>query len=190
MVNASAACARAGRVLPGAFRRALTGFALLGLGACSWLPAAPSLPGADLFSAPRQLRGHMVDEEDLRQVSVGVSTRRDVEAVLGSPSATGTFDENEWYYISGVTRQRPGRQLALEQQAVVLVRFDGGGTVREIRRLGADDGRDVRVVERVTPSPGNERTLLQQLFGNIGRVGPGLGAQQTGPGSPGPTSTR
>jgi hypothetical protein len=38
-------------------------------------------------------------------------------------------------------------------------------------------------VRRITPSPGNERTLLQQLFGNIGRVGPGIGNQpQTGPG--------
>jgi outer membrane protein assembly factor BamE (lipoprotein component of BamABCDE complex) len=174
-------------------RPALAGVALLLFGGCSYLPEMPSLPsmpalpGADVFDSPRQLRGNMVDEEQLRQVVVGVSTRRDVEAVLGSPSATGTFDERDWFYIGGITRQRPGRLLAVDDQRVVRVSFDSGGTVREVTRLGPEDGRDVQVVQRTTPSPGNERTLLQQLFGNIGRVGPGIGAQgPTGPGSPTP----
>jgi outer membrane protein assembly factor BamE (lipoprotein component of BamABCDE complex) len=132
----------------------------------------------------------LVEDEDLRQIVVGVSSRSDVQALLGSPSATGTFDESEWFYIGGVTRQRPGRLLAIEDQQVLVVRFDNGGTVRELRRLGPEDGRDVRVVSRTTPSPGNERTLMQQLFGNIGRVGPGLGNQPGGPGAPGPTGAR
>lgn len=170
------------------------GAALL-LGACSDLPEMPSLslpsmpelPGADIFDSPRQLRGHMVEEEELRQLVPGVSSRRDVESLLGSPSATGTFDDSDWFYIGSVTRQRPGRQLAIEDQRVVRIRFDRGGRVQEIARLGPEDGREVQAVSRTTPSPGNERTLLQQLFGNIGRVGPGLGAQTpTGPGSPTP----
>jgi hypothetical protein len=41
------------------------------------------------------------------------------------------------------------------------------------------------MVSRETPVPGNERTFLQALFGNVGRFGAGaLGAQpqQTTPG--------
>lgn len=190
--NAAAPWASDGRA---PCRLAVAVVLFLGLGGCSYMPSTaslPALPGLDLFEAPRQVRGHMVDEEDLRQIVAGVSSRRDVEALLGSPSATGTFDDSEWFYIGGVTRQRPGRQLALEQQQVVLIRFDARDTVRDVRRIGQEEGRAVRVVERTTPSPGNERTLLQQLFGNIGRVGPGLGAQggATGPGAPGPASTR
>ncbi|WP_372618753.1 outer membrane protein assembly factor BamE [Falsiroseomonas sp.] len=181
-------CAR-----PRPARLALAGAALVLLGACSYLPEMPSLPsmpalpGADIFDSPRQLRGHLVDEEDLRQVVVGVSSQRDVETLLGSPSATGTFDDRDWFYIGGVTRQRPGRLLAVDDQRVVRIRFDNQGTVRDVTSLGPEDGRDVQVVSRTTPSPGNERTLLQQLFGNIGRVGPGIaGAAPTGPGSPAP----
>ncbi|HEV7267030.1 MAG TPA: outer membrane protein assembly factor BamE [Falsiroseomonas sp.] len=170
-------------------RLALAGAALVLLGACSYLPEMPSLPsmptlpGADVFDSPRQLRGHLVDEEDLRQVVVGVSSQRDVQTLLGSPSATGTFDDRDWFYIGGVTRQRPGRLLAVDDQRVVRIRFDNQGTVREVASLGPEDGRDVQAVSRITPSPGNERTLMQQLFGNIGRVGPGIaGAAPTGPG--------
>ena len=43
--------------------------------------------------------------------------------------------------------------------------------VSEIRELTQADGRDVRMVSRETPVPGNERTLMQALFGNIGRPG-------------------
>jgi outer membrane protein assembly factor BamE (lipoprotein component of BamABCDE complex) len=148
----------------------------------------PALPGTDVFNSPRQIRGHQVDDEDLRQITAGVSTRSDVTALLGSPTATGTFDDSEWYYISGVTRQRPARTLTLEDQSVVVVRFDPRGTVQEVRRVTREEGQDVRFVQRETPSPGTERTLLQQLFGNIGRLGPGLGNQPTGgPGSPTPS---
>lgn len=165
-------------------RATLAGATLLALAGCSTMS---SLPGASLFESPRQLRGHQVAQEDLQQIVVGVSSRSDVATLLGSPSATGTFDDSHWYYISSVTRQRPGQNLAIEDQQVVSIRFDQRGTVQEIRRLGPEDQRDVQFVSRVTPSPGNERTLLQQLFGNIGRVGPGLGQQQQGPGSTTPS---
>ena len=134
---------------------------------------------------PRSLRGNLIEDDQLSQVVVGVSSRNDVLALLGSPSATGTFDDSEWFYIGGVTRQRPGRLLGIEEQRVVIMRFDQRGTLREVRRLGVEDGRDIAAVSRITPTPGNERSFLQQLFGNIGRVGPGVtGGQSTGPGAP------
>ncbi|WP_270939408.1 outer membrane protein assembly factor BamE, partial [Falsiroseomonas oryzae] len=167
-------------------RLALAAAALLGLGGCTLMPNLPPLPGADLFSSPPTYRGHAVVNEDLEQLTIGVSSRNDVQSLLGSPTASGTFDDSDWFYISSITRQRPGRALAVEDQQIVQIRFGGDGTVQEIRRLGPNDGRDIQVVSRVTPSPGNERTLMQQLFGNIGRVGPGLGAQQNAmPGAPG-----
>lgn len=141
---------------------------MLALSACS------SLPGANIFETPVQMRGHAVDAEELRQLVPGTSSRADVQAVLGSPSATGTFDQETWYYISSVTRQRPGRQLAVEDQRVVVVTFDPRGTLREVRQVGPEAAQDVATVDRVTPAPGNERTLLQQLFGNLGRLAPGI----------------
>ncbi len=163
--------ARQTRRLPGA---ALALSALLATAGCSWMP---SVPGAGLFESPRQMRGHAVEAEALAQITPGVSSRADVEAALGSPSATGTFDNAVWYYMSSVTRQRPGRTLAVEDQRVVAIHFTPEGVVRDIQRIGPEDGRNVQVVSRITPSPGNDRTILQQLFGNIGRLAPGLGGQ-------------
>lgn len=148
--------------------------ALLGTAGCAWMP---SVPGGGLFESPRQLRGHAVDDAALAQITPGVSSRADVETLIGSPSQTSTFDDATWYYMSSVTRQRPGRTLSVEDQRVVAIGFTPAGVVQDIRRIGPEDAREVAVVSRVTPSPGNDRTLLQQLFGNIGRLAPGVGGQ-------------
>lgn len=172
-------------------RGAALAAALLLLGGCDWLPSLPTLPalpGTDVFDSPRVMRGQAIDQEDLNQITVGVTSRNDVAALLGTPTASGTFDDENWYYISAITRQRPGRQLAVEDQQVVAISFDPRGTVREVRRLTQADSRPVQVVQRETPSPGNERTILQQLFSNLGRLGPGVGGLQTqGPGAPAPS---
>jgi len=160
---------------------ALAMVALLGTAGCSGLS---SVPGLGLFESPRQMRGHAVDEATLTQITPGVSSRADVETLIGSPSHTGTFDNSVWYYMSSVTRQRPGRTLSVEDQRVVAIRFTQAGVVEDIRRIGPEEARDVRVVSRITPSPGNDRTIMQQLFGNIGRLAPGLGGQAQGIGAP------
>ena len=142
--------------------RALFLLAALALGACERL-APPPVP-----------RGNRVEPDRLAQITKGVQTRSDVLALLGPPSARGTFDEANWFYISGTTQLLPGRYLELRDRVVVAINFDRRGVVQDIRELKPEDGRDVGMVSRETPVPGTERNLLQALFGNIGR--PGLGA--------------
>ena len=54
---------------------------------------------------------------------------------------------------------------------VVAIRFDGSGRVSNVARYGVEDGKVIDLITRTTPTYGREITLLQQLFGNIGRVG-------------------
>lgn len=138
------------------------------------------LPACRIFEAPEIQRGNRVTEDQLREITPGVQTKADVQSLLGSPTQTSTFGDNEWYYISSKTRQRPGRELLVSDQQVVVVEFDTRGVVREVRTVTEADGKRVDMVSRETPVPGNERTLLQALFGNIGRFGPGASTVPTG----------
>ena len=135
------------------------------------LLSAP-LGGCAVFGAPEEPRGNRADSELLKELTPGVSSRADVTALLGSPSATSTFDQREWYYISAYTHVRPGRLPGIDNQRVVVVRFNENGVVEGIEEKGERDMRDVATVARTTPVPGNDRSLLQALFGNIGRFGP------------------
>jgi len=49
------------------------------------------------------------------------------------------------------------------------VRFDDKGVVSSIEALGLEDGRNVELVERATPTAGNEMTILEQVLGNMGK---------------------
>jgi outer membrane protein assembly factor BamE (lipoprotein component of BamABCDE complex) len=148
------------------------------LGGCGWVTD-------HLGPAPVE-RGNRVDPERLGQITPGVQTRNDVEALLGSPTARGTFDEDNWYYISARTRIQAARFLEVEDRRVVAISFNRDGVVSGIRELGEADGRPVAVVSRETPVPGNDRSLLQALFGNIGRPGVDRGSRSANPASFGP----
>ncbi|MBP0446861.1 outer membrane protein assembly factor BamE [Roseomonas sp. SSH11] len=143
------------------------------------------LGGCALFGAPDELRGNRAEPELLRELTPGVASKADVTALLGSPSATATFDDREWYYISATTHTRPGRLPGVDNQRVVVIRFNDRGVVESIEQKGEGEMRNVAVVSRTTPVPGNERSLLQALFGNIGRFGP-TPTQPTTPGAGAP----
>ncbi len=129
------------------------------LGGCSFFQAAP-IP-----------RGNRVTEDQLAQISPGVQTRRDVQAILGSPSFAGTFDDSNWYYLSAISRIAPGQRMQMDDRRMVAVSFNRAGVVEGVRILTEADGQTVALVDRETPVPGNDRSVLQQLFGNVGRFG-------------------
>ena len=145
------------------------------LGACS------------VIEAPHQLRGNKVDADLLKELVPGTSTRADATALLGSPSAKATFDDNTWIYISETTQTRVGRTPGITSQDVTVLTFDPAGTLRAMKRLDQDASRPVDMVSRTTPSPGSEASFLQQLLGNVGKFNAGAPSGRTGsgPGSSG-----
>src|SRR4051812_33920298 len=95
------------------------------------LIALPLLLGAcSFFQASLVQRGNRVTADQLGEITPGVQTKADVRTVLGSPTQTGMFGDDEWYYISSNTRQRPAQQLAVRDQQTVVVEFDRAGVVR------------------------------------------------------------
>ncbi|MBS7813153.1 outer membrane protein assembly factor BamE [Roseococcus pinisoli] len=163
------------------------------LAGCAYLPPAPERP-RNIFSTPIVPRGHAVSEEQIQQITPGVTTRSDVQALLGSPSQTSTFTDDSWYYFSSSTQLRPGRTLAVRDERVVAVNFGPEGTVTGVREIGEGDMPRVSFVSRETPTPGNDRSILQALFGNIGRFnsGPmgGAGGDIVPTGGPTPNTGR
>ena len=144
--------------------------------------------GCSIFQAQSQLRGNHVDADQLKELVPGTSTRTDVTALIGSPTARATFDDNTWIYISEVTRPRIARVQGVLSQDVVVLSFNDQGVLQEVKRLNQDDAMPVTVVSRTTPLPGTEASFLQQLFGNIGRFNAATPSQGVGPigGAPGP----
>jgi len=144
------------------------------------------LGGCSLFEAKPTLRGNRVDADQLKELVPGTSTRADVTALIGTPTARATFDDNTWIYISEVTRPQIARTQGVLSQDVVLLGFNDQGVLQEVRQLNQEDALPVTVATRSTPSPGTEASFLQQLFGNIGRFN-AVGQNQGAPSGGAPT---
>ena len=132
-----------------------------------------------LFSWPPQPRGQQVDPADVTQLVPGTSTRKDVTALLGSPTATASFDPNTWLYVSQITRPVIGGTQTVRSQHVIAVSFDQAGVLHDVTVKDKADALPVQVVSRTTPSPGTHASFLQQLIGNIGRFNPTGGPSST-----------
>jgi outer membrane protein assembly factor BamE (lipoprotein component of BamABCDE complex) len=167
----------------------LTLFARLMAAPTVALAACLLVTGCGWLMPPPQVRGNHVDADQLKELVPGTSTRADVTALVGSPTARATFDDNTWLYVSEVTQPRIGATLAVLDQQVTVLTFNDQGVLKDIRLVTQDEAAPLRMVSRTTPSPGTEASFLQQLFGNIGRfnaagASQGLGGSAGGAPSP------
>ncbi len=113
--------------------------------------------------------GFMPNSELVSQIQTGEQDKFEVVEVLGSPSSLATFDDDIWYYITQQSRTFAFFKPEIIDQQVLVVRFDEADVVSEINRYTIEDGLIVDPVTRETPTAGKELSILQQLFGNIGR---------------------
>ena len=114
--------------------------------------------------------GFQVIDKDPKEIAVGTDTKATVLAQLGSPSAVSTFEDNIWYYISQTTERYTYNRPQVSQRSVTAITFnEGDDKVTEVRNLGLDDGQQIAMNGRETPTRGRELTILEQLLGNVGR---------------------
>lgn len=135
---------------------AVAGLGLLALGACS---------------SGLNTHGNLPDKELVEDIQPGVHSREDVLDILGSPSAISTFQDNRWYYIGSRSETVAFFDRDILERNVLVVSFAEDGLVGDKKVYNLKDGQDVDPVDRVTPTEGKKLTILQQLFGNVGRFG-------------------
>lgn len=133
------------------------------------------------------LRGHtgyIVDADLMNSVTVGTDNRQSVQATLGRPSFTGTFDEREWYYVARSTRNYAFANPKVTDQVTIKISFDPAGNVSAITRSDEAQVAAIRPYGKITPTLGRQKSFFEELFGNIGAVGAAGMGQPGGGGNP------
>jgi outer membrane protein assembly factor BamE (lipoprotein component of BamABCDE complex) len=121
--------------------------------------------------------GYRPNAEVVAQIKPGVTSKEEVQRLLGSPSSLSTFSDQSWYYVTQRTEQLTFYQEKVAAQDVLRIDFDANGLVADVNKRGLDVARNVVPASETTKTGGNELTLLQQFVGNIGRFNNG---QETG----------
>ncbi|MDG2243780.1 MAG: outer membrane protein assembly factor BamE [Rhodospirillaceae bacterium] len=114
-------------------------------------------------------RGNLPPEQALSQLQPGQQTRQDIQLILGTPSTVSTLGDETWYYVSAITTQYAFYSSEELKREVYALSFDERGILQEVKNLGLEDGEDLQIVERETPTMGREFSLIEQLIGNLGR---------------------
>tara|TARA_Y100001001_G_scaffold163878_1_gene194199 strand:+ start:1691 stop:2194 length:504 start_codon:yes stop_codon:yes gene_type:complete len=116
----------------------------------------------------RALHGNLVTPDRTENLAFGKSTKDDVMRALGSPTSRAAFNDNIWYYIGIETTKQGFMDPKIKNKKVVLVAFDEQGALSRFENI-TEDGVDVPIVSRETPTHGTNLTVLEQLLGNVGR---------------------
>ncbi|MEQ8356823.1 MAG: outer membrane protein assembly factor BamE [Kiloniellaceae bacterium] len=140
---------------------------LPGLRACAVLACAAIVLTA--CGSGIQQRGNTPEPEDVAEIQPGVHSRQDIIDLLGSPSTVSTFQDRKWYYIGQKTQEIAFMKPQVLDRKVLVITFDESGLVEGTSNYTMADAQDVDPVGRTTPTEGRDLTLIQQLFGNIGR---------------------
>lgn len=120
--------------------------------------------------------GAVITQDQIDLIPVG-SSRDQVMLALGSPSTTGSFDNEVFYYISQKKQKNFAYQKArVVDQRVIAVYFDANQTVTRVADYGIQDGKVFDFITRTTPTGGRDLTFLGQILS-----GPSSGAPPINP---------
>ncbi|MEO7277280.1 MAG: outer membrane protein assembly factor BamE [Sphingomicrobium sp.] len=136
-----------------------------------WIAAAGALLGG--CASVRAHKGAVIDKQLASSIQAGVDNKASVAKLLGTPSFTGQFTPDDWYYVSRDTRQFAFRNPRVAQETVLRVRFDPAGNVTAVQQSGKELVLNFDPSKRSTPTLGRERSFFEELFGGIGSVTPG-----------------
>jgi outer membrane protein assembly factor BamE (lipoprotein component of BamABCDE complex) len=123
-------------------------------------------------SATYRNHGYIPPEDELQELVVGIDTRATVEDLVGPPSSGGILEQGNYFYVRSRTKTLGLRAPREIEREVLAVSFDGEGVLSNIETFGLEEGRVVRLTRRVTASSVTDVSIVRQLLGNIGRIGP------------------
>lgn len=128
-------------------------------------------------------RGNLVEDSSLAELKVGESDQAAVQSTLGPPTATGTFENNVWYYSGMRTKKTAFFDPKVSYVRTLVVKFDDNGVLQSI------DEVDPKMAENISPSGGTTKTggrdltFMEQLIDNFSRPTlPGSITDKRGPG--------
>jgi outer membrane protein assembly factor BamE (lipoprotein component of BamABCDE complex) len=143
------------------------------------LLALPALQGC---VSVRSAHGYVLERGETELTAEpGLDTKESVLAKYGEPSMIGTFDPNAWYYMASLDASRAFFKPATKSRRIVAFHFNDEGVVTHFDKFSLEDGMDVKLVSRTTPTRGKELGFWEQLLGNVGRL-PAETGQGGGPG--------
>ena len=113
--------------------------------------------------------GHVINESELKQITIGTTTKADILQLLGQPSFAGAFDIQKLYYSSQVMLQPVASVKQTQRRVIYIFTLNKNNVLESINLVDKDDGLKIAHIDDKTPTPGDTFGILDQVFTNIRR---------------------
>ena len=113
--------------------------------------------------------GHVISESELKQISIGTTTKADIMQLLGQPSFAGAFDTQKLYYSSQVMLQPVASVKQTQHRIIYIFTLNKNDVLEAIDIVNKDDGLTIAHIDDKTPTPGDTFGILDQVFTNMKR---------------------
>lgn len=123
--------------------------------------------------------GNMPSEERIARIEEG-SSKDEVAAILGAPSAIIPFNDNTWIYMSSDVKRLAFLKPEEVDRNILKITFNSDDQVSEIARLNKKDGRDIAPSTEKTEVKGQNPGFFRKYFGGVGQYNPFAGQNNSG----------
>ena len=113
--------------------------------------------------------GHVINESELKQITIGTTTKADIVQLLGQPSFAGAFDTQKLYYSSQVMLQPVASFKQTQRRIIYILTLNKNNVLEAIDIVNKDDGLTIAHIDDKTPTPGDTFGILEQVFTNVRR---------------------
>ena len=113
--------------------------------------------------------GHVINENELKQIVIGTTTKADIVQLLGQPSFAGVFDAQKLYYSSQVMLQPVASVKQTQRRVIYIFTLNKNNVLEAIDLVNKDDGLTIAHIDDKTPTPGDTFGILEQVFKNLRR---------------------
>jgi outer membrane protein assembly factor BamE (lipoprotein component of BamABCDE complex) len=113
--------------------------------------------------------GHVINESELKQITIGTTTKADIVQLLGQPSFAGAFDTQKLYYSSQVMLQPIASVKQTQRRVIYIFTLNKNNVLESIDLVDKDDGLTIAHIDDKTPTPGDTFGIIEQVFTNVRR---------------------
>ena len=113
--------------------------------------------------------GHVINESELKQITIGTTTKADIVQLLGQPSFAGAFETKKLYYSSQVMLQPVASFKQTQRRIIYIFPLNKNNVLEAIDLVNKDDGLTIAHIDDKTPTPGDTFGILDQVFTNMRR---------------------
>jgi len=104
---------------------------------------------------------------DLNELQIGKTTKNEIVELLGSPSTTSNFDNDQsWIYISSEFKKFVFLDGSNTDQKILILSFNEN-TLKNKEILSKNDINSIQYEETITDSRGKKVNWIRQFFTNL-----------------------